>query len=1335
MSTQSKSPSPLTTPSKKRFLERFQTEERLQTIQEEEAEAKAEAEAAAAEAEAASVKFSKRLPDVFFCGTSNQSQWQSVKTMYIELDGKAKIMVRTDPANRGTMQDLKTFLIEEFKLTYVQPTFSYKSKQIPDSEMIVDQTSHKRQTIVFAEGVFQGHNGYLYSCETCRDGNNMMMGALGRRDFMKKHNKPECKLYQKEFAQKKNSWGFDCQIDKHNILHGHPKIEGNPQRVSKKFLASKNPTPSQDCDLQERKAKGGKDKKIIKLPSFVKPDHTDSGDEDSDREPEQKKVKRDNKVSDIRKSRTGKIRKQMKTNLDYPIPPRWETSGLPEAKLARQEMILAVRAAAYEDQGPQLGHWRLTDEEDKTIWEEKILSEVYKTSARYQINMYNMTQKTRDNLKKGKKAEVGEEDSETKTASIYTDALPLVMRILQKHLDRPGLKLQYFFNFGKDDFIHPCNIYRSIEEDPCSIGMKQHTLYAYIHILEAQRREAERSPQLFRSLVNKKDKDEVQIQHKSMKEQTTFLDRCTAIIALLADEAKKINRARTAQTVHNKKVAREIKGNRIPNPTEMLPKYWADSEVQKLEGRLWEAAREDQPPVTVKELDNLTEYVITTLLLKNGVRNQVVTRLKNRHYLQALERLIFYPYRPKEDGDGENDDDQPADGLPTGFTFDKNRTEDVPEEEADFLKGCLIEQELHKTALQGAARLFLDKLDITRVDLYRSIVKKYSRSIDKEYPIDGPLFVNGQMREWSNKGKRQLSWRNWCRVCGISEFHSHWTRTMLASFASSKKSLLIRELAAMAASHSLATQQKTYKNQSLEQLQIVQFSDYYRTQCKLIEQECENNPGLPYINDQYQKDLQEDLLELSARDLKKHMEDEAAQDREKHATEFKSMTNDVKYEVFRLLIAAGDTFVEGRHNWHFHYPELFMTGQAVRNQEHKVPFLMLFDYAKASDCSVTLALTDNLCEVAKIWAMKDRDSSDEEFVSLVENRWTNSIMEMITNMQFHTEEIRRTRLKNLLAEFNLTHDYQFCFNNESIKTSLQLYNDAQGAKKDALMKIGQRDKDFTAKKALQSYHETAQKRADEEAERKLIEEDRRAKERDQCFEEIPDTSSSLKRIRNTPSKIEIAAGDQTVTVSVTPNKLGKRLLEDPRNDTPAKLRKTKSYELGKSPKKGKKGRSLITWTDLMVVQLLNHWIQWAPYPFARDHSYNGGKVAGERRVSRLETFDQMKKKCHLIIAQKGRSHSMLLGDITQSNDTLWDKLMKKNCALKDDKGTEQRLLDYVDQHVERKKGPYHKDLNIWTDKMAREEREEIIDHLYDKIGERPGEPESGGEADLDSSED
>ena len=111
---------------------------------------------------------------------------------------------------------------------------------------------------------------------------------------------------------------------------------------------------------------------------------------------------------------------------------------------------------------------------------------------------------------------------------------------------------------------------------------------------------------------------------------------------------------------------------------------------------------------------------------------------------------------------------------------------------------------------------------------------------------------------------------------------------------------------------------------------------------------------------------------------------------------------------------------------------------------------MLFDYAKASDCSVTLALTDNLCEVAKIWAMKDRDSSDEEFVSLVENRWTNSIMEMITNMQFHTEEIRRTRLKNLLAEFNLTHDYQFCFNNESIKTSLQLYNDAQGAKKDLM---------------------------------------------------------------------------------------------------------------------------------------------------------------------------------------------------------------------------------------------------------------------------------------------
>ena len=250
--------------------------------------------------------------------------------------------------------------------------------------------------------------------------------------------------------------------------------------------------------------------------------------------------------------------------------------------------------------------------------------------------------------------------------------------------------------------------------------------------------------------------------------------------------------------------------------------------------------------------------------------------------------------------------------------------------------------------------------------------------------------------------------------------------------------------------------------------------------------------------------------------------------------------------------------------------------------------------------------------------------------------------------------------------------------------------------------------------------------------KRLVEEDRRAKERnDVFFDEIPETTSTLKRVTKTPTKssIEIEAGDSTVTVSVTPNKAGKRQLEDPRNNTPAKMRRKKSFEIKNKSKKGQ-----VIWTDVMLVQLLGEWILFSEYPFAKDHGYNGGKLASQRSEYRKKTIDEMMKKCKIILKTKdGRSYKRLLGDFT-SSVTIWDKLNKKGCGLKRDKGSDKKLLDYLDDFMDKKYGP-HTDVLPWTDKMAREGREELLEKLYTRIKDRPGEPESGGEADSESGED
>ena len=107
---------------------------------------------------------------------------------------------------------------------------------------------------------------------------------------------------------------------------------------------------------------------------------------------------------------------------------------------------------------------------------------------------------------------------------------------------------------------------------------------------------------------------------------------------------------------------------------------------------------------------------------------------------------------------------------------------------------------------------------------------------------------------------------------------------------------------------------------------------------------------------------------------------------------------------------------------------------------------------------------------------------------------------------------------------------------------------------------------------------------------------------------------------------------------------------------------------------------------------------------------------------RENIFNDMKKKSHIICDNR----KILLGDITSSNVTLWDRLYKASAGLKVDKS--KKLLDYLDDKMTRKFG---EDKSLWTAKMARQVREELLEELYDLIGERPGEEDSSEVSDSD----
>ena len=126
---------------------------------------------------------------------------------------------------------------------------------------------------------------------------------------------------------------------------------------------------------------------------------------------------------------------------------------------------------------------------------------------------------------------------------------------------------------------------------------------------------------------------------------------------------------------------------------------------------------------------------------------------------------------------------------------------------------------------------------------------------------------------------------------------------MFSSFAASQKDILVRELAAMAASHSVATQQQTYRSDALVACQAVTINDFYRRKCKLIEDEMSRNSALPYISDAYARDLTRDLQEVAKMKEDRFLRNEAARERDEIVRENRTLTSDVRYQIFQLIIS------------------------------------------------------------------------------------------------------------------------------------------------------------------------------------------------------------------------------------------------------------------------------------------------------------------------------------------------------------------------------------------------------------------------------------------------
>merc|ERR1711983_161215 len=105
-------------------------------------------------------------------------------------------------------------------------------------------------------------------------------------------------------------------------------------------------------------------------------------------------------------------------------------------------------------------------------------------------------------------------------------------------------------------------------------------------------------------------------------------------------------------------------------------------------------------------------------------------------------------------------------------------------------------------------------------------------------------------------------------------------------------------------------------------------------------------------------------------------------------------------------------------------------------------FMLLLDFAAAYTDYKVDYIMEHLIEITKDLALdEDPDKTDEEFVSTVENFWTNTINFIFHRMKKVNFIDQSITLKKMIAEFNSKADYQFTFGNDELSRTLKLYND------------------------------------------------------------------------------------------------------------------------------------------------------------------------------------------------------------------------------------------------------------------------------------------------------
>ena len=632
----------------------------------------------------------------------------------------------------------------------------------------------------------------------------------------------------------------------------------------------------------------------------------------------------------------------------------------------------------------------------------------------------------------------------------YRRATHMVLESICKHLKR-DIHMADFWKFGTVEIINPLqNIHLWLAEDVPQPAVRQWCLSCYEKILSAQSVKALESVEAFRNLVPNIDQlTPVLQQHHAKKEAQAFVSECYNLKNKLSAMGvhKKLQLDRNAKHAQNRKDVEEHEGHVVPDALTALPAYFNDPTTKALTAELVDAACNENKVIAGNWLVKMHEHVIVTLSIKNPHRIEVWFNMTKQEFYLAMKG-IFYPYKTATEEDLASGDKDVQDDGSALYRYSKDLTpdDDMDSETKDLLTGIIVTVAAHKTGFKGSAEVWLSKSDQILIRSLIEVTDRYAKKIGKEYGLESPLFVNKNLDPFrSTRGKRAVNFGRYAKIAGVARYKSHDSRHVWSDALADQHDLIFREAVALAANHSVATQQANYISNFTNTMKKAKVQKFYQEKAGVLQRSSSKLEGRTIQLSKGATDRQAEAMMQAVENSRNEYLYRLSQEQNmRKMSKGSVITEEAKYNFIMMIKKLGHQDVHLNELLGVNLYEHFLTGKPTVNIKTRSLILYLLDFGRSCALNEAEGLYQHLLEYCRMrpkWQRSFRSNKTyDEMANQMELDWTEKLVNVLDNLR-NTPTSLQFRLKHVLTELNQEsspQEFRYSFGNENIRNSLQI---------------------------------------------------------------------------------------------------------------------------------------------------------------------------------------------------------------------------------------------------------------------------------------------------------